>query len=201
MPIAKRLFDLALASTGCVVSAPLWLFIGFLIWLEDGRPLFLRQERIGRNGEVFRLLKFRSMWRHHEEVGLVEDRAHDPRVTRIGRLLRATALDELPQLLNIVKGDMSFVGPRALPLRVEDWERDRYRTIRDVEGYALRATVRPGLTGPAQIFAPKEIPRRMKFKYDLLYVRRGSFWLDVKLIGLSFWITFRGAWEKRDGKL
>lgn len=132
---------------------------------------------------------------------MIEDQEHDPRVTVVGRFLRATGLDELPQILNILKGDMSLIGPRALPLRVEDHERIRYKTIQDIEGYELRAMVRPGITGIAQVFTAKEISRRMKFRYDLLYVKRWSFWLDIKLVTLSFWITFRGNWESRGRKV
>jgi lipopolysaccharide/colanic/teichoic acid biosynthesis glycosyltransferase len=199
--LSKRILDLCFATLGLLLTAPLWVVIPLLIWLEAGRPVLLSQERVGKEGRVFRLLKFRTMWRNAEAVGVIEDREQDPRVTRVGRLLRATALDELPQLLNILKGEMSVVGPRALPLRIEDRESTRYRTIRDIEGYTLRSSVKPGLTGIAQIFAPKDIPRRSKFRYDLLYIKRWSFCLDLKLIVLSVWITLRGRWELRGRKL
>jgi len=134
-------------------------------------------------------------------VGAVQSTEHDPRVTRVGRLLRATAMDELPQLWNIFRGDMSFTGPRALrPGEIEAVGSGRVEMLEEVPGFSVRATVRPGLTGIAQIYAPRDIPRRHKFKYDLLYVRRQSFWLDVRLILLSFWITARGTWEARDQK-
>lgn len=186
---------------GLLLSGPFWPLISLLIWLEDGRPILLQQERMGRNGKRFCLLKFRTMWKGAQGVGRVVDREHDPRVTRVGRLLRATALDELPQLLNIFKGDMSFVGPRALPLQIDDHEVTRYRTIKDVEGYEIRASVRPGLTGIAQIFAPKAVSRRAKFRYDLLYIKRWSLWLDLRLVAMSFWISLRGKWEKRTQKV
>ena len=116
-------------------------------------------------------------------------------------MLRATALDELPQLLNIWKGEMSFVGPRALPIN-ERQHREESGEVPDeqIPGFQERLRVPPGLTGIAQIYAPRDVPRRHKFRYDLLYVRRQSFWFDLKLIVLSFWITFRGAWERRGGK-
>ena len=126
----------------------------------------------------------------------------DPRVTRVGRWLRATAMDELPQLWNIFVGDMSFVGPRALvPAEIEVSGRGELVPMERIAGYQARHRVRPGLTGVAQIYADRDVPRRHKFKLDLLYVRRQSSWLDLRLIALSFWITFRGRWEKRGAKL
>lgn len=200
-PVSKRLFDIGLSLFGLLVMAPLWALISLLIWLEDGIPILLLQERIGKGGRLFALFKFRTMGQDAEGVGLIEDREDDSRVTSIGSFLRATALDELPQLLNILKGDMSFVGPRALPLKIEDHERTQYTTIQEVEGYALRSTIRPGLTGIAQIFAQKDIPRRQKFRYDLLYIKKWSLWLDLKLIFLSILITLRGKWESRGNKV
>lgn len=121
---AKRLFDICLSSLGLVISIPLWVIIPLAIKAEDGGPVFYFQERVGKGGHIFRLLKFRSMIVDAEkETGAVQATADDPRVLRVGRLLRATAMDELPQLVNILKGDMSFVGPRALrPRSVRYWE-------------------------------------------------------------------------------
>ena len=134
-------------------------------------------------------------------TGAIQATEHDPRVTRVGRVLRATAMDELPQLWNIFRGDMSFTGPRALrPGEIEALGGDRVELLEDVPGFTRRASVRPGLTGVAQIYAARDIPRRHKFRYDLLYVRRQSLWLDVRLIVLSFWITSRGTWEARGKK-
>jgi lipopolysaccharide/colanic/teichoic acid biosynthesis glycosyltransferase len=134
-------------------------------------------------------------------AGPIQAGEDDPRVTRVGRLMRGTAMDELPQLWNIFVGDMSFVGPRALrPGEIETSGDGRHVAMEDVAGYVERHTVRPGLTGIAQIFAPRDVPRRYKFKYDSLYVRRRSLVLDVRLILLSFWITFRGTWEHRGRK-
>jgi lipopolysaccharide/colanic/teichoic acid biosynthesis glycosyltransferase len=135
------------------------------------------------------------------EVGPLQARARDSRVTRVGRVLRATAMDELPQLWNIFRGDMSFVGPRALlPEEIEVSGKGARVPIEAIPGYEARHRVRPGLTGLAQVFAPRDIPRRHKFKLDLLYVRRQSFWLDLKLVAVSFWISFRGTWERRGAK-
>jgi len=111
----KRAFDFILSLSGIILSAPLWILFSLAIILEDGWPIFYRQERVGKRGRIFKVIKFRSMVKDAEkDVGPVQVKENDPRVTKAGRILRATALDELPQLLNILKGDMSFVGPRAL---------------------------------------------------------------------------------------
>ena len=197
----KRGFDALLALTGLVVSAPVWLLCAALIKLEDRGAVFYTQARVGRRGRVFQALKFRSMRTDAERAtGPLQARVRDPRVTRIGRIMRATAMDELPQLWNILCGDMSFVGPRALrPGEIEN-EGGALVPLEAVPGYAHRITVRPGLTGIAQVYAPRDISRRHKFKYDALYVRRRSFVLDVRLILVSFWISFRGTWESRGRK-
>lgn len=198
----KRAFDVALSGLGLLGSAPLWLLIALAVKLEDGGPVFYRQERSGWRGVAFDALKFRSMIPDAEaRLGAVQSHEGDSRVTRVGRLLRATAMDELPQLWNIFRGDMSFVGPRALrPGEIEVGGDGREELLEDVPGFAERASVRPGLTGIAQIYAPRDVPRRQKFRYDRLYVRRQSFWLDARLVLLSFWITFRGRWETRGRK-
>src|SRR6185436_1991548 len=142
----KRAFDAALAGTGLVASSPLWVLFPILIKLEDGGPVFFRQERVGLGGRQFVALKFRSMRPDAEAgVGAVQAVAGDPRVTRIGGLMRATAMDELPQLWNILCGDMSFVGPRALrPGEIEPTRSGRLERLEDVPGFATRITVRPG---------------------------------------------------------
>jgi lipopolysaccharide/colanic/teichoic acid biosynthesis glycosyltransferase len=203
VPWGKRVLDVALSGTGLLLSAPLWGVLAALIKLEDRGPVFYSQERVGEGGRVFRAWKFRSMIPDAERhVGARQASANDPRVTRIGRLMRATAMDELPQLWNIFAGDMSFVGPRALrPGEIEVLGSGRVEALEDVPGYEDRCRVRPGLTGIAQIYAPRDIPRRHKFRYDRVYIARQSFGLDVRLILLSFWITFRGRWEDRTGKL
>ena len=203
IPAAKRALDVTLSGVGLVLSSPVWALLALGIKLEDGGPVFFSQERAGEGGRVFRAWKFRSMIPDAEKhVGAVQATEGDPRVTRIGRMMRATAMDELPQLWNIFAGDMSFVGPRALrPGEIEVLGNGRLEALEEVPGYSERARVRPGLTGIAQIYAPRDVPRRHKFKYDRLYVERQSFWLDVRLIATSFWITFRGRWETRESKL
>lgn len=193
----KRTFDVVLSGAGLIVSTPLWVLVAAAIKLQDGGPVFYRQERSGRHGRPFDVLKFRSMVPDAEAgVGAVQATRCDRRVTAVGRVLRATAMDELPQLWNILRGHMSFVGPRALrPGEIETLGNGDLERLEDVPGFAERSRVRPGLTGVAQVYAPRDIPRRLKFKYDLFYVRRQSFWLDLWLVLLSFRITLRGTWE------
>lgn len=200
--MGKRLLDLLLSSVGLLASAPLWAALAVAIKAEDGGPVFYAQERVGRGGRAFRALKFRSMRPDAEAAsGAVQATAADARVTRIGRVMRATAMDELPQLWNIVRGDMSFVGPRALrPGEIEADGDGRLVRLEDVPGFEHRIVVRPGLTGIAQVYARRDIPRRQKFRYDRLYVQRRSWLLDVRLILLSFWISVHGTWEARGRK-
>ena len=173
-----------------------------IVKFEDGGPIFYGQERVGEGGRIFHAYKFRSMIPDAEaRVGALQASEHDPRVTRIGRLMRATAMDELPQLWSIFVGDMSFVGPRALrPGEIEARGDGTHEKLEDVPGFAERHSIRPGLTGVAQIYAPRDISRRNKFRYDRVYITRRGFGLDVRLILLSFWITFRGRWEHRGDK-
>ena len=197
----KRAFDIALSGIGLLISSPLWVLFAAAIKVEDGGPVFYSQARVGFHGRLFEALKFRSMRTDAEsDVGAVQAAAHDPRVTRVGRFMRATAMDELPQLWNIFRGDMSFVGPRALRPGEVEASGTGLVQIDQIPGYAARTAVRPGLTGIAQIYAPRDVPRRRKFRYDRLYVRRQSMGLDLRLILLSFWISFLGTWESRDRK-
>ena len=201
--MAKRAFDVVLSAAGLLLSAPLSALIALAVKLGDGGPIFYGQERVGLHGRPFKSWKFRSMVADADRrFGPRQASAGDERVTTVGRLLRATALDELPQLWNILRGDMSFVGPRALmPEEIEVDGAGEAIPLEKIPGYERRHRVAPGLTGIAQIYADRDIPRRHKFRYDLLYIRRRSFLLDLRLILLSFWITFRGRWERRGGKL
>jgi lipopolysaccharide/colanic/teichoic acid biosynthesis glycosyltransferase/glycosyltransferase involved in cell wall biosynthesis len=199
----KRAFDAALAGLGLALSSPLWALVALAIKVDDGGPVFFAQERVGRGGRRFRSYKFRSMAPDAEaRFGPSQAREGDPRVTRVGAVLRATAADELPQLVNILKGDMSFVGPRPLlPLEIEVTGGGRAVPLETIPGYEERHRVTPGLTGIAQVFAARDLPRRHKFRLDRLYVRRQSFGLDLRLIALSFWISLRGRWERRGRKV
>ncbi len=198
----KRFFDAFLSGTGIIVSSPLWFLIAILIYLEDHRKIFFTQNRVGLNGGLFKAYKFRSM-KDVDPQGSTELQAseNDPRVTRVGKILRATAMDELPQLINILKGDMSFVGPRALlPAEIEiNQNGNDEKNLQEL--FVKRCSITPGLTGLAQIFLPRDVPREKKFEYDLLYIQKQSFLFDLKLIFLSFWITLRGKWESRENKL
>ena len=200
--LAKRALDVTLATAGLVVSAPLWPLIAAAIKIDSRGPVFYAQRRVGEGGRPFTVVKFRSMIPDAErDVGPLQMRAVDPRVTRVGRLLRTTAMHELPQLVSIVRGEMSFVGPRAL--RPEEIDADSAAApvpLTAIPGFRQRCTVPPGLTGIAQIYAPRDVSRRQKFRFDLIYIRRRSFVLDLRLILLSFWITVRGTWEHRERK-
>jgi len=193
--VIKRIFDIILSGNGLIVSSPLWLVFSVGIKLQDGGPVFYTQNRVGKNGKIFKVYKFRSMISDAEKhTGPVLATENDPRVTKVGKILRAIGMDELPQLWNIFKGDMSFVGPRAeRPELVEKF-------AEKVANYRNRFTVKPGLTGVAQVYGRYDSPPNKKLHYDLFYIKNQSFLLDLKLIFISFWITFRGKWESREKK-
>ena len=158
----------------------LWTIIPLAIWLEDRGPVFYIQRRVGRDGRILRLYKFRSMVRNAESItGPVWASEKDPRITRVGRVLRSRALDELPQLINVFKGDMSLVGPR--PERPEFV----YRFSQDAPRFIRRLQVRPGLTGLAQIHGRYSSRPKDKLRYDMLYIRNMSPVVDSKLLLLS----------------
>jgi lipopolysaccharide/colanic/teichoic acid biosynthesis glycosyltransferase len=197
-PVLKRLLDLTLAGLMLLCSAPVWLVIAIAIKLEDGGPVFYHQKRWGCRGSIFHVRKFRTMI---QNAGLRPAEQHDRRVTRVGQILRACGMDELPQLLNIWQGEMSFVGPRALAVGelVHDGN-GNHVSYETVPGFWERLAVPPGLTSIATIYIPKDSLPRRKFRYDMLYIRRQSVVTDLRLIALSFWISFRGKWETRDRK-
>ena len=198
----KRALDVALSGFGVLLSAPLWVLIAAAIKIDTRGPAFYGQPRVGEGGRIFRVLKFRSMIVDAEkETGPLPAGEDDRRVTRVGRVLRATAMDELPQLWNIFRGDMSVVGPRALrPEEIDIDSAGRPVPLQAIPGFAARSAIPPGLTGIAQIYARRDVSRRQKFRFDRLYIRRQSMLLDVRLILLSFWITARGTWEAREKK-
>ena len=202
--ILKRPFDFLLSLAGIIISLPIWIIISILIWVDDKGPIFYSQKRVGINSILFKTYKFRTMIPESDQLyGNKQAEEGDKRITRVGEYLRHTAMDELPQLLSILYGDMSFVGPRALlPDEIEVNNEDTRESvpINEIPGYQYRQSVRPGLTGIAQIYAPRDINRKNKFRYASIYIKNQSFSLDLKLIILSFWITFRGTWESRDKK-
>jgi lipopolysaccharide/colanic/teichoic acid biosynthesis glycosyltransferase len=191
----KRPFDVLLSSIGLVVASPLFALVAVAVKIEDGGPVFYAQERVGLGGRSFRLLKFRSMIPDAEaKTGPVWAADGDPRVTRVGRILRRTAADELPQLLNILRGDISFVGPRSHRKVFAD------RFDAEVRDYARRYEMRPGLTGLAQLFARYDSSALQKLRFDLLYMRGAGPLLDLKIVGASFLVTFLGRWDQRRGR-
>jgi len=191
-PLHKRVFDLALAGSGFLFFLPVWILISAAIYFEDGRPILFIQKRVGKGGKEFTAYKFRTIYRRydHEMTKAVAVHSDDKKVMRVGRILRKTALNELPQLLNILKGDMSFVGPRPEPLEfITAYEREVPNLGQ------IRYQIRPGLTGIAQVFGPHNMNPRNKLRYDLFYMRKRSFWLDIKLIGMSVWNTVSAKWD------
>ncbi|MFC1892271.1 sugar transferase [Thermodesulfobacteriota bacterium] len=184
-------------------SLPVSIPIALAIKMTDKGPVFYRQERWGQNGSRFRAYKFRTMVQDSDkQYGILQATENDSRITKIGRLLRAMGLDELPQILNIFVGEMSFVGPRSLAVGeiVKDEEGNVVK-YEDIPEFWERLAVRPGLTGLATIYLPKDVSPSRKFEFDLRYIRSQSMWLDIRLIALSFWISFRGKWETRDDKV
>ncbi len=203
----KRYLDIVVSLLGLISSFPISIIIALAIWLEDGWPLFYCSERVGLGGRFFRTYKFRTMIPDADErFGPLQARQNDQRITKVGRVLRATALDEIPQLWNVLRGDMSIVGPRALlPAEIEVRQSSSNGNgavpLEMIPGYRRRHSLKPGLTGIAQIYAPRDISRRNKFRYDFIYLRRQSLEMDLRFILLSLWITLRAKWESRGNKL
>ncbi|GAA4907414.1 sugar transferase [Tessaracoccus lubricantis] len=164
----KRGMDIAASAVGLVVTAPLQLAVGVMVLVKHGRPVLFRQERPGLNGQVFELVKFRSM--RHPDIDRVSD---DERLTPFGRAIRATSLDELPTLWNVLKGDMSLVGPRPL--------RTHYLPLYSPM-QARRHEVRPGITGLAQVRGRNLLTWEKRFELDVHYVDTRSAWLDLRIL-------------------
>ncbi|MBI4707663.1 MAG: exopolysaccharide biosynthesis polyprenyl glycosylphosphotransferase [Candidatus Omnitrophica bacterium] len=175
----KRLLDVGLSSIGLILTAPLMMFTATLIKIESKGSLFYKQERIGLNGKPFIMIKFRSMVQDAEKGIAVWARKGDPRVTRVGKIIRVLRIDELPQLFNILNGDMSFVGPRPeRPIFVNELEKN-------IPYYTYRHLLKPGLTGWAQVNYPygdsiEDAVRKLEF--DLYYIKNASLFLDIQVI-------------------
>ena len=183
--IIKRLMDIVICSVAMVVAAPVMLVVAMAIKLEDGGPVFYKQDRMTRNGREFKILKFRSMIVDAEKyAGAVLATGDDPRITKVGKIIRATRLDELPQILNILKGDMSIVGPRPERKVLAD------EIEKDLPEFAYRLKVRGGLTGYAQIYGKYNTSSYDKLRLDLMYIENYSLLLDIKLIILTLRIIF-----------
>jgi len=195
-PIAKHMFDLGLGFVGLLAAAPVWLSSAFGIWLEDPGPLLFVKNSVGLGGKNFRQFKFRTMVRGAEEgTGPVLASQVDERVLVIGRFLRKTALDELPQLINILRGEMSFVGPRPQRTVLV------YNYLQSMPEYAARHAVLPGLSGLAQVAGDYYLTPRQKLRYDRLYIRHAGLGFDLKLLILAFliafWYRWQGDWDGR----
>lgn len=180
----KRFFDVFLSVAVLICFSPFWLIIATAIWIEDKGPVLYVQERYGLNGKVFRMYKFRSMCRDAEKLhknllkrneldGPAFKMKNDPRVTRVGRILRRTSLDEIPQLINIIKGEMSIVGPRPL-VTYEAEQCDEYQN--------LRLLMKPGLTCYWQCSGRSNVTFDEWIGMDLRYIREAGFWVDLKII-------------------
>jgi lipopolysaccharide/colanic/teichoic acid biosynthesis glycosyltransferase len=195
-PWTKRAFDLCLAVLGLAGSAPVWLATTFLVWFEDPGPVLFVKNSVGKGGRNFHQYKFRTMVREAENhTGPVLSQEGDERVLLVGRILRKTALDELPQLINILKGEMSFVGPRPQRTVLV------HGYLETMPEYAERHRVLPGLSGLAQVAGDYYLTPRQKLRFDRLYIRHLGLGFDLKLLLLAcmitFWFRWRNGWNGR----
>lgn len=176
----KRILDLLFSFFLLLVGALPMLLVGILVRLDSPGPAIFKQVRLGRGGKPFSMYKFRSMAVNSEHTGSgVYSGRDDPRVTRVGRILRMTSIDELPQLVNILKGDMSFIGPRP-PLTYHPWPFEKYTPEQK-----KRFSVRPGVTGWAQVNGRKTVAWEQRLKYDVEYTEKMSFGFDMKIFGMT----------------
>ena len=188
--VLKRVVDMLGAAIGLVVTAPIMALLALAVKLDSDGPVFYNQERVGRFGDVFKMIKFRTMRIDAEAAGPVwAARENDPRMTRVGRFLRRAHLDELPQLFNVLTGNMSLVGPRPeRPHFVESLSHQ-------VDRYDERLLIKPGITGLAQVHyrydqTIEDVKRKLRF--DLLYVRRMCLMLDARILAWTVLVVFTG---------
>ncbi len=190
----KRFLDVTASFLGLVLLSPLLLTVSILIKIDSRGPVIFRQKRIGRNGKVFEIYKFRSMCVGAEKTGSgVYSGKGDARVTRIGKILRATSIDELPQLLNILKGEMSFVGPRP-PLTYHPWKYEEYTDFQK-----RMFEVRPGITGWAQVNGRKDVEWHKRIELNVWYVDHMSFLLDIKIMFMTAFKVLTNADNENSG--
>lgn len=187
--ISKRVLDFLLVLIAALIFSPIWIVLFLIVYLVNGRPVLFRQTRPGKDGKLFELVKFRTMTFAIDERGQLLPDAQ--RLTAFGRFLRATSLDELPELYNVLRGDMSLVGPRPLLVQYLD----RYTPEQ-----ARRHEVRPGITGWAQVNGRNAISWEKKFDLDGWYVDHLSFWLDVKILLLTFLKVFKREGISQQGQ-
>ena len=173
----KRLMDIVFSMVALVLLSPVLLLTALAIAVDNGFPVFFRQTRLGLRGREFRMLKFRSMRENAAATGPYFTQANDPRITKIGHFIRRTSIDELPQLINVLRGDMSLVGPRPdVPAQ---------RGLYSDADWAQRCSVRPGITGLAQALLRSEATEAQRLALDLRYTREASVWFDLKILGLT----------------
>lgn len=190
----KRFLDVTASFLGLVLLFPLLLTVSILIKIDSRGPVIFRQKRIGRNGKVFEIYKFRSMCVGAEKTGSgVYSGKDDARVTRIGKILRATSIDELPQLLNILKGEMSFVGPRP-PLTYHPWKYEEYTDFQK-----RMFEVRPGITGWAQVNGRKDVEWHKRIELNVWYVDHMSLLLDIKIMFMTAFKVLTNADNENSG--
>lgn len=190
----KRFLDVTASFLGLVLLSPLMLAVSILIKIDSRGPVIFRQKRIGRNGKVFEIYKFRSMCVGAEKTGSgAYSGKGDARVTRIGKILRATSIDELPQLLNILKGEMSFVGPRP-PLTYHPWKYEEYTDFQK-----RMFEVRPGITGWAQVNGRKDVEWHKRIELNVWYVDHMSLLLDIKIMFMTAFKVLTNADNENSG--
>ena len=190
----KRFLEVTASFLGLVLLSPLMLAVSILIKIDSRGPVIFRQKRIGRNGKVFEIYKFRSMCVGAEKTGSgVYSGKGDARVTRIGKILRATSIDELPQLLNILKGEMSFVGPRP-PLTYHPWKYEEYTDFQK-----RMFEVRPGITGWAQVNGRKDVEWHKRIELNVWYVDHMSLLLDIKIMFMTAFKVLTNADNENSG--
>ena len=183
----KRVADVTLSLAALAVLAVPMAVIALAVKLDSPGPVFYRQERLGKNGKAFQLVKFRSMWTDAEKNGAQWAKAHDSRVTRMGRIMRVCRLDELPQFWGVVKGDLSLVGPR--PERAVFYDAfERY-----IPGFKQRLMVTPGITGLAQVNGGYDLKPAEKIQYDIEYIKKQSFSMDMLILLKTITIVLLGA--------
>ena len=181
----KRLFDIVVSGLMIAVSSPLMLIVAILIRAEDKGPVFYRQERLTRDAKVFKIIKFRSMRVDAEKMGAQLSQKDDPRVTRVGKVIRVSHIDELPQLFNVFKGDMSMVGPRPeRPQIMQEY-------IENVPEFIYRLKVKGGITGYAQVYGKYNTTPYNKLRLDLIYIQNYTLWLDIKCFVSTIKVVFR----------
>jgi lipopolysaccharide/colanic/teichoic acid biosynthesis glycosyltransferase len=190
----KRAFDLLFSLFALIFALPIMILSVLLVYLEDGSPVIFRQNRVGKDGQLFEIFKIRTMVKNAEELqvqmekrdadsNLIHKMRDDPRVTRVGRLLRRFSLDELPQLFNVLAGTMSLVGPRPelpyLAEKYEPWQRERFAVL-------------PGMTGWWQINSRSDRPMQLHIEDDLYYIQNYSIWLDLQILVRTIWVVLSG---------